>query len=1070
MPNLKALEAHRNEILWWEICALLHDIGKLSDEFLYYRQNWHLWPDGYSKRDPHEHWFDTVPDALLNEFSDLRRFFGEPLANQTSSLTGVISIRHAVLDHTNPKDELMELLKRADSSDSAYDRNNPLFGCEQTCHADPAARPELFRSNTFGYESEQTRVYMGEFNSADGIDKPPRRVSDGILTRARRELYQELERLLPLICGEPVLTRPLYREIRDILRKYFAPAMSDTTRPNNDTDLWEHTYSVASITKALHIQRLQEWEPRDGPACFRLWGFGFDALRYLSYGHKIGDILGRRAVLDEIFDRAEDLFEYEIPFGNCVYRDDGALFFLVPAGSEEWDESLRERIINLAVSTSKGEIVPAFAASGAVRSLTHIVREIQDLRVATRTPVTAGAAQLRRAFAENWQGQPKREICSVCRTRPTRDAAENHRTVCRPCLERRRGHFKIAAPDEPATQTPFVEEIADKHGRLALVVAKLGLHDWLNGVLVRTNLVRQADAVRKTLEAMSHTKEESLQEDFQARGSLANTRPNTYGQMLDELAQLRRVENPEALFLYGRAIVWDTNKKQLVLNTDCRRAAADWNSLLQEARAEHDFLGCDDQTLLSLLCGKTPTPSTVLDVWTTAETFFRSVTETTKGFGQSSAEPVLKDLPPLLGENENGLLPAQPRAYIELECLPNGLSPHDRETFLAEIAGHRCEVVYEGNNSSRFWILDTEHREEDGSGRQPHKPACEGQSIKLLRDDGGGGRDFSEAPDAKIAKAGTKERAYFPFRLISHSPQLLLLLVPASAALDVSTDIYKSYLEQFGKAYGRLPLYLGSIFFQAHLPMFAVLDAARRMEVGFGGMEQGRWVRMQLPLSPETRDLALGTEEDDWHHPYLLTPHPLPDKPSFFQTCAGPVARIQDIGDDDEVLIRPNLFDWEFLGASAHRFRLHSASSPCPTHLPPAETCVSWPEFQRDARRGDTTPLLLEDALLAERPGSIAHLWQTLRDSGIAEASLRNLEQLLVRCRESWRDVSEKEQTFDAVARSLVSKYFDKPDQQDAILNAIQSGLFFRALDLYLRILKEPLKKGDKNGTDSPNE
>jgi hypothetical protein len=31
--TLDDLAQHRAETLWWEICGLLHDVGKLSDKF-----------------------------------------------------------------------------------------------------------------------------------------------------------------------------------------------------------------------------------------------------------------------------------------------------------------------------------------------------------------------------------------------------------------------------------------------------------------------------------------------------------------------------------------------------------------------------------------------------------------------------------------------------------------------------------------------------------------------------------------------------------------------------------------------------------------------------------------------------------------------------------------------------------------------------------------------------------------------------------------------------------------------------------------------------------------------------
>ena len=62
------IKSFRDEILWWEICCLMHDVGKLSDEFLFYRQHWHRMPEGWLNGDPHDHdWFshDELQERTL---------------------------------------------------------------------------------------------------------------------------------------------------------------------------------------------------------------------------------------------------------------------------------------------------------------------------------------------------------------------------------------------------------------------------------------------------------------------------------------------------------------------------------------------------------------------------------------------------------------------------------------------------------------------------------------------------------------------------------------------------------------------------------------------------------------------------------------------------------------------------------------------------------------------------------------------------------------------------------------------------------------------------------------------
>ena len=83
-----------------------------------------------------------------------------------------------------------------------------------------------------------------------------------------------------------------------------------------------------------------------------------------------------------------------------------------------------------------------------------------------------------------WRGSHGKELCPVCRLRPMQEGAE----ACATCLERRGS--RIQRWQKNPQQTIWMDEIADHNDRVALIVGKFGLDDWLSGDLVQTMLVK----------------------------------------------------------------------------------------------------------------------------------------------------------------------------------------------------------------------------------------------------------------------------------------------------------------------------------------------------------------------------------------------------------------------------------------------------------------------------------------------------------------------------------------------------------------------------------------------------
>ena len=144
---INELKKYRLEVLWWEICSILHDIGKLSSNFHEYRQKWNTMPDGWSNRDPHDHnWL--AKDLVIPP--DLRKFFEKQIPG-ISPKHGPLSVIESVHEHRNPtKNRLVQILTIGDATDSRYDRNNPLISNEQTSWDGTIQQP--YRGNVYGRE------------------------------------------------------------------------------------------------------------------------------------------------------------------------------------------------------------------------------------------------------------------------------------------------------------------------------------------------------------------------------------------------------------------------------------------------------------------------------------------------------------------------------------------------------------------------------------------------------------------------------------------------------------------------------------------------------------------------------------------------------------------------------------------------------------------------------------------------------------------------------------------------------------------------------------------------------
>jgi hypothetical protein len=305
-------------------------------------------------------------------------------------------------------------------------------------------------------------------------------------------------------------------EIWQIARNQFVSGVVDTRRTINDVTLWDLSSSVAGFYKAAVARVVLDnaWVSRNLFE-WRILRILFDGLAFLQKNPTITDLLGRQEALQDALDRVKELLEVTYPLGNEIYRDENGSAFVVPAleGDDQRGSkllSLVETLIRDAFRQSKleGEIEPRVSVSEPSRRAEKLHQLLQEM-----PPPTSAFVDALRCW---WHTEPA-DACTACGLRPQgwgapsvyhRRKAEG-RNVCFICLERRgerakewarARHGKTEKERKPWQRTIWLDEIADNNGRLALLVGRFDLSQWLNGKMVQTLLVA-SDPPNNTFES-----------------------------------------------------------------------------------------------------------------------------------------------------------------------------------------------------------------------------------------------------------------------------------------------------------------------------------------------------------------------------------------------------------------------------------------------------------------------------------------------------------------------------------------------------------------------------------------
>jgi len=469
MMSLKVLKDNRNALLLAEVVALLHDVGKLSGLFIDQQSSQ---PSPNSTGFEHERAVQKLNGFVDNHFLQnlqsirLRNTLNFTLIPNNSRIGQVLDL---ILHHDNSKHSafLVRLLNRCDGADSGADKGTTRSQGLPKGAKQPSS--DTFIATAFGKEDSKLRI--------DTV-----RIDD-----IRQKLSKKVgKRLDPQVFLGKAERKRL--EILRMARYAYQRALGETRRSANDVTLWDHSFSVATLYKTslatlllcnrLNINHLLRW---------RLLRVNFDVLALYAKAIKIADLLGYQRVVDKACETVKQLVEEEYPLGNEIYRDSTGIYFTFPDLDLPADlaQEIRHRVKSVEMELAPRIAVTVGDGTTATDQLKSILGKARkEALEALVQPFDS--QQLSACWQQQWTtvGAGQWEVCPVCRLRPMPEKAE----ACEHCIKRRSS--RIEAWKQNPAQTIWIDEIADHNDRVALIVGRFGLDDWLSGDLVQTMLVK----------------------------------------------------------------------------------------------------------------------------------------------------------------------------------------------------------------------------------------------------------------------------------------------------------------------------------------------------------------------------------------------------------------------------------------------------------------------------------------------------------------------------------------------------------------------------------------------------
>ncbi len=1007
---LDKIKAHREAILLGEIGALLHMLGKCSSEFLKANSK----EGGAQDRHTELGWMSGELKSCL-EIPKLTDAFVFPFDGQPEKLTGNFTDFITKYKGSSPDSVLLHLFNTCHRMTSA-DEKGVVRRQQSKDHKDH--KDHMVITTPFGYAAQEL-----DLNAVNGI----REEMDRCLSKTLAAYLEKLD-----IDG-------LHGQAVRVLQKGMSRTLGETRQPANDVTLWSQSHGVASLYKPVLATLALGLDPcprkdndRDyNNVRWRLFGIGWNGLAFVQRGRRPGDILRRQEILQDISEQLQRSIEVQYPLGNLFYQDLNGLFFTFPGleGQDGQAEALVTEaaleIVGIVRGRSDMELWPFFTLSKPRRTLTTITREIEARDRLAALPRVAALLSLERdrdqreeklivdgpALSPPATGQ---DICPVCQFRskpPGKDA-------CQVCQDRRSGR-QDAWKNDRQGQTIWIDEIADRNNRLALLTLRFDLSRWLNGEWLTTVWSQTYD------DWLNSVRMQQILNNQQQRRKVEAIR-----------TPIAAVAEFAAAILTGvgtNQVTQDAGFKASALSTFFEDVEASQNRgdanyivpFLENLRGRiNDSPGYQltGEDLATAVFTQNPSPARLRRIWEATESFLGDLIKAT-GSETFAARPqrlrftVATSLPWAQDRQTCGItVPGLKPATLTVLCLDAGQHP--------------------GFST----VASLEHFRLADGGQELHGPSA----VRSAIEKGGISEWRDEETGQRIASArnvpcrhiqGFDSEGYLPFIVLGRSPAFCQLLLPADSTPDVLHNLLALADQHFGKVQGKLPLHASLLVVNRRFPLYALLEAGQMAldheSCGKGALQSPWW------------DDVKTHGQDSFYGHYPTT------KPSGDRGWA--LTDLAPVNQANQFWMTPGYFDFDLLSSTADRH------------------CLTY-----EAKDGDG-PVRLSIAYGSLHPRPIplhrlrdlVRIWEILAGS-LGPTQRHHLEEALTSKLEEWEamDRDEVRPVFETFGKALLQRTFGKEwdalsqERRSLLEQSLGDGLLLEALELFQHVVKKEAPDG----------
>ena len=1071
------IEKDRANILLAEMGAMIHNLGKMSKEHLIeLKTELHLYfgdwlydllngnPSLQADRNWQSHWNKAkeahgkfYPDSFKSLLQTTTiKFDQSPLNDREYHLREFSTLRKRDLYQNDKLTNLVgatsilgRLLAEAHGMAAGGDKG---FVLQTEVNQQ---NPHLMHlSSPFGYELENLSKRQIE------IEK------DCLLLNLRTILVQIIDHLKIKNAGDVNFWIEIRKKFLDTLKDSISIYIADTRYPVNDVDLFGFHHATASFFKAGIAKLLIEGKSVQyediGKMKWRLLSIRYNGLDYIMRARGVSDMLAKKQALENTLNEIKNYLEVELLIANEVYRDENGVVYLFPDLDGDKLQDIRNDIVEKVysffrskttekISRLDGDINPAIDISAPSRQALMIGQIIKD-----KTPA------FNQCFENLKPGKSKItidgekvtvDLCQSCNLRFIASGLKKDeqkrkayaRKLCGVCYHRRDRRAAQWWKEERDT-TIWMDEVADEYGQLALIVGKFELEHWLDGFYLNSML----------LNTIKVLKEKSS--DITDYWDIVNKFQELIDKKGKALGEIKGKHKPLFNLIKANFSNLPITDRYLKENKKVRDLI---NDIVKNDPYEIFDQKKDGRSLFIISNAQKPSFARLARIWQYTKKFNDSIPEMMQTCFHSRR---------------------QQRYFIEAtdESKDSGLDKTFKSTHIYEFkAGNTSFSLYcvkgseNGNKKLEFVSAVNWDYYKQAFNFDPEQKLTKRTELFATE----GNRQLK----IKISSRKTANDWYYPLINILTEPQMFMLLVPASRAIEVVDMIKKEYEAQFSKVKNRLPLNLGIVFAKRRQPLYTILEAGRKMMNGMKSApvvwqvrddaclhEKEKSVTVQFEHAPRNEQddfaqtLKWQVKADlakqgaiDYYYPYFYTTYkdtkdvqdrsnvflaPLPEqnedgKQSYDWAYA---CHVSELKDNDRVYITPSFFDFEFLEVPGRRFDIY------------------YEQNRRILRQ--SRPFLLDELEQIER------VWQTVSNGKLTSAQLRGILDVIERRREEWLQDKLPDAHFKEFVRHTLyagaKEWLESLNESDRklIIDYAQNGRLLDVHELYMKILKHKLE------------